>query len=109
LLNTSAFISFEPSYKNNTEIKYKDNNKFELCFINMDKKYFIFDLQIKINIIFNEFNEFLFKEDSLVYTLPIDLTNELKDNALEDYLSKNKINLIIIFIIVVIIIYNFVY
>ena len=96
LLNTSAFISSEPSYKNNTD--YKDNNSFELCFMNMNKTYFIFDLQIKFNIIFNEY---FFKEDSFVYTLPIDLTNELEDSVIKDYLNKNKYLLITILIVII--------
>ena len=99
LLNTSSFISSVPSYENNTEIKYIDNNNnFELCFMNMNKTDFIFDLQIKINIIFNDY---FFKEDSLVYTLPIDLTNELGRNAFKEYLKKNKVLLITIIIIIV--------
>jgi len=96
LLNTSAFISSEPSYKNNTD--YKDNDSFELCFTNMNKTDFIFDLQIKFNIIFNEY---FFKEDSLVYTLPIDLTDELEGNVFEDYLNKNKWLLITILVVII--------
>ena len=101
LLNTFAFISSIPSYENNTEINYTDNNKFELCFMNMNKTDFIFDLQIKIDVIFNEY---YFKEDFLVYALPIELKDELKkeDNTFKDYLNKNKILLVIILIIIVI-------
>ena len=101
MLNTSAFISSVPSYENNTEINYIDNNKFELCFMNMNKTDYIFDLQIKINVIFNEY---FFKEDFLVYDLPIDLSDELKkeDYVIGNYLKTNIILLITILIIIAI-------
>ena len=89
LLNTSAFISSEFSYKNNTEINYSDNNTFEICFNNMDKADYFYDMQIKINIIFNDY---FFKEDSLVSTLFINFTDEFKskeeENSTED--SENN-------------------
>ena len=69
--------------------------------MNMNKTDFIFDLQIKIDVIFNEY---YFKEDFLVYALPIELKDELmkEDNTFKDYLNKNKILLVIILIIIVI-------
>jgi hypothetical protein len=110
LLNTSAFISSVPSYENNTEIKYTDNNKFKLCFMNMNKTDFIFDLQIKINVIFNEF---FFKEDFHVYALPIDLTNELKkeNHAKGNYLKQKMILSLftILIIIVIMVVFIFLY
>ena len=99
LLNTSAFISSIPSYENDIEINYSDNNKFELCFKEMNKIDFIFDLQIKINVIFNDY---YFKEDFLVYALPIELKDELKKEDNENILNNNEILLITIVIVVVI-------
>ena len=91
LLNTSAFISSESSYKNNTEINYSDNNTFEICFNNIDKADYFYDMQIKINIIFNDY---FFKEDSLVSTLFINLTDEFKskeeENSTEDSVNPNN-------------------
>jgi len=75
MLNISAFISSEFSYENNTELNYTDNNFFEICFNNVNKNDYIYDMQIKINI---RFNDYFCKEDSLVYALPINLTEELK-------------------------------
>jgi len=92
MLNTSAFISSNFSYGNNTEINYSDNNNFEICFNNMNKNDYTYDMQIKINIIFNDYFS---KEYSLIYTIPIDLTKELKN-------VKTKV--IIIFLIFLIIV-----
>mgnify|MGYP002624746714 CR=1 FL=1 len=99
LLDTLAFISYKYSYQNYTEIIYTNNNKFEICFSNMTKTDFIFDMQIKINIIFNEY---FFKEDSLIFTLPIDFTNVLKEN--DDVDSKSNDSTFLKFLIIVIII-----
>ena len=96
MLNTSAFISSEFSYKNNTEINYTTNNKFKICFNNMDKANYFYDMQIKINIIFNDY---FFKEDSLVSTLFINLKDEFAKNG-----PKNSIFLIFIIIIIIAII-----
>jgi hypothetical protein len=96
MLNTSAFISSEFSYKNNTEISYTTNNKFKICFNNMDKANYFYDMQIKINIIFNDY---FFKEDSLVSTLFINLKDEFAKNG-----PKNSIFLIFIIIIIIAII-----
>ena len=84
MLNTSAFTSSQFSYENNTDINYSDNNKFEICFNNMNKIDYKYDMQIKINIIFNEY---FFREDSLVYSLSIDLTDEFESNS---KFSQNK-------------------
>ena len=100
ILNTSAFISYESSYKNNTEINYSDNNKFEICFSNIYKKDFIYDMQIKINIVFKEK---FFKEDSIVYTLPIDFSEEFKKNQ-NDNMDSGSYNTFFIFLIIIIII-----
>ena len=96
MLNTSAFISSEFSYKNNAEINYTTNNKFKICFNNMDKANYFYDMQIKINIIFNDY---FFKEDSLVSTLFINLKDEFAKNG-----PKNSIFLIFIIIIIIAII-----
>jgi len=101
MLNTSAFISSKFSYKNNTEINYIDNNTFEICFYNMNVDDYIYDMQIKINIIFNDY---FFKEDSLVYTLPIDLTEELKKKENNRSLLAIFLIFLIIFIIIVLLI-----
>jgi len=98
LLNTSAFISSKFSYENNTEINYTDNNNFEICFNKMNKNYYKYDMQIKINI---RFNDSFCKEDSLVYTLPIDLTKELKE---EDNSTMPNYVIFLIFLIIFIII-----
>ena len=99
LLNTHAFISSKASY-NNTEIHYKNNSKFELCFSNMSKAVLKYEMQIKINVIFNDY---FFKEDSLVYTLPIDLTEKFKEEGdVGKFLSKKKIFFIIIILIIII-------
>jgi len=100
ILNTSAFISSEFSYENNTEINYTDNNTFEICFNNMDKNVYIYDMQIKINIIFNKYFS---KEDSLAYTLPIDLTEVLKKKK-DMPAHAIYTAIIIIFIIIVLLI-----
>ena len=100
MLNTSAFISSEFSYENNTEINYSDNNKFEICFNNIYKKDFIYDMQIKINI---AFNKKFFKEDSIVYTLPVDFTEEFKKNQ-NDNMNSSSNNTFFIFLIIIIII-----
>jgi len=99
MLNTSAFISSEFSYENNTEINYSDNNKFEICFNNIYKKDFIYDMQIKINI---AFNKKFFKEDSIVYTLPVDFTEEFKKNQ-NDNINSSSNNTFFIFLIIIII------
>ena len=100
MLNTSALTSSKFSYENNTEINYTDNNTFEICFNNMDKNVYIYNMQIKINIIFNDY---FYKEDSLVYTLPIDLTEVLKK---KNDMPTHSIFLIflIIFVIIVLLI-----
>ena len=100
ILNTSAFISSQFSYENNTEINYSDNNIFEICFNNIYKKEFLYDMQIKINIIFNKK---FFKEDSIVYTLPIDFTEEFKKNK-NDTTNSSSNNTFFIFVIIIIII-----
>jgi len=106
MLNTSAFISSEFSYENKTEINYTDNNTFEICFNNMNKSDCdnIYDMQIKINIIFNDY---FFKEDLLAYTLPIDLTEELKkeeNNPKSSGSDYSNYNIFLIFLIIFIII-----
>jgi len=107
MLNSSAFISSKYSYENNTEINYIDNNFFEICFNNMNKNYYKYDMQIKINIIFNDY---FFKEDSLVYICPIDLTEELKKEK-KNTMTIHTIFLIflIIFIIIVLLIFIIMY
>ena len=100
LLNTSAFSASQISYENNTEINYSDNNIFEICFMKMSKAYFLYDMQIKINIIFNDK---FFKEDSLSYSLPINLTEEL-DGEKNNYISNLKVSILLIIIIIIIII-----
>ena len=103
LLNTSAFISSESSFENDTEINYTYNNKFELCFGNMSRKDFTYDLQIKINIIFSNY---FFNKDSLVYSLPVDFTEKFKDKESEigNFFIKNYIFLIIISVILIILV-----
>jgi hypothetical protein len=109
LFNTSALISSESSFENDTEINYKYNNKFELCFGNMSRKDFKYDLQIKINIIFSNY---FFNKDSLVYSLPLDFTEEFKnkENGIFNFIKKYYIFLIIICgIIIVLIIFIILY
>jgi len=101
ILNTSALISSEFSYENKTEINYTDKNTFEICFNNMNKSDYIYDMQIKINIIFNDY---FFKEDSLAYTLPIDLTKELKKEKKNMPIHAKVLIFLIIFIIIVLLI-----
>jgi hypothetical protein len=101
LLNTSAFISSKFSYENYTEINYTDNNKFKICFNNMDKTVYKYNMQIKINIIFNNY---FFKEDFLVYTLPIDLTAEFIS---KDFIIIISLIIIIIIIVLIFLFYNF--
>ena len=101
MLNTSAFISSEFSYENNREINYSDNNTFKICFNNMNKNDSIYDMQLKINIIFNDY---FFKEDSLIYILPIDLTEELKKEENNPKSLESKYNIFLIFLIIFIII-----
>ena len=100
LLNTSAFNSSQISYENNTEINYSDNNVFEICFMKMPKVYFLYNMQIKINIIFNDK---FFKEGSLAYSLPINLTEEL-DGEQNKYMLNPKVSILLIIIIIIIII-----
>ena len=57
-------------------------------------------MQIKINIIFNKK---FFKEDSIVYTLPIDFTEEFKKNQ-KDTTNSSSNNTFFIFVIIIIII-----
>ena len=103
LLNTSALISPNTSYSNNTEINYTNDNKFNLCFKNLSRKDYKYDMQIKINIIFSKY---IFNKDSLVYTLPADFTEEFKDkdNKIQNFFGNYYVFLIIIFIIIIILI-----
>ena len=64
-----------------------------ISFNNMDKANYFYDMQIKINIIFNDY---FFKEDSLVSTLFINLKDEFAKNG-------PKISIFLIFIIIIII------
>ena len=102
LLNTSTFILSEFSYENKTEINYLYNNKFEICFDNMDKKDYLYDMQIKINIIFTEY---FFKEDYLVFTLPINLTDEFVSKKDENNTSNLNSNFSIFLLFLIIIIF----
>ena len=109
MLNTSAFISSKFSYENNTEINYSDNNNFKICFNNINKIDFKYDMQIKINIVFNER---FFKEYSIVYALPIDLAEEFNksQNDTTNFNSNNYFFLfLIIIIIIVLLIFIFLY
>ena len=99
LLNTSAITLSESSFENDTEINYAYNNKFELCFGNLSRKEFEYDLQIKINIIFSNY---FFNKDSLVYSLPVDFSKEFKKNEVEKFIKKNYIFLIIIGVILIV-------
>jgi len=103
LLNTSALISPNTSYSNNTEINYTNDNKFNLCFKNLSRKDYKYDMQIKINIIFSNY---FFNKDSLVYTLPVDFTEEFKDkdNKIKNFFGNYYVFLIIIFVIIIILI-----
>ena len=64
----------------------------------ISKTYFLYDMQIKINIIFNDK---FFKEDSLAYSLTINLTEELDGEQNRSYL---KVSILLIAIIIIIII-----
>ena len=107
LLNTSALISPNTSYSNNTEIIYTYDNKFNLCFKNLSRKDYKYDMQIKINIIFSNY---FFNKDSLVYTLPVDFTEEFKDkdNKIKNFFQNYYVFLIIIFVIIIILIVSIV-
>ena len=100
LLNTSALISSESSYENKTEINYINDNKFELCFKNMSRKDFKYEMQIKINIIFSKY---FFNKDYLVYALSVDFTEEFKDkeNKFKKFIENYYIFLIIIGVIII--------
>ena len=100
LFNTSALILSESSYENDTEIIYTNDNKFELCFGNISIKDLKYDMQIKINIIFSKY---LYNKDSLVYSLPVDFTEEFKDveNKIVNFMKKNYIFLIILGVIII--------
>ena len=104
LLDTLAFTSHKFSYENNTEINYSNNNKFEICFSNIPKNDFKYDIQIKINIIFNDY---FFKEDSLTYILPIDFRNELEEKEKEK--GSILLTFLIIISIIVLLVFIFLY
>ena len=107
LLNTAALISSEISYENVTGITYNNDNKFNLCFRNMSRKDFKYDMQIKINIIFSDY---LFNKDSLVYALPVDFTEEFKDkNIIMNFIKNYFIFLIIIAVIIIVLLIFIIY
>ena len=62
-------------------------------------------MQIKINI---AFNKKFFKEDSIVYTLPVDFTEEFKKNQ-NDNINSSSNNTFFIFLIIIIILFLLVF
>ena len=98
ILNSSAIISSIPIYENQTEVIYRNNTGFELYFCNISKTYKKYNLQIKINI---KINDYFFNEKFIVYSVPIDLSEEFKED-LTKFLKKYYVLIISISTIIII-------
>ena len=99
-LNTSAFIPYEIPYKAKDLIFYNENETFTLNFTNISKTNSKFYLKIEANIMFGDF---LFNREFLVYTLPIDLTNDFKKRY-KKFLNKLEIIILCLGIVIILII-----
>ena len=100
-INTFASIISQPSNINQTFVN-ANNPKFNLSFNNISRENFAYKMQIKVHVIINDF---YINEHFLVYTFPINLEEELKQNEEnKNYLLYVVIGLLVGLIIIIIII-----
>ena len=112
ILNTTALINSNIDYKNKTIAIYNQDEIFTLYFINIKKvpKYY---LQINVHVIVGDF---LFNEDFLSYSIPIDLSPYMPEENTNDDQNGQSIALVItlivgllLIIIIIIVVFSYIY
>jgi hypothetical protein len=112
ILNTTALIYSNMEYKNKTITTYNKEENFTLYFKNIKKvpRYY---LKINIHIIIQDF---LFNEDYLSYSIPIDLSPYIPDENKDNDSQKANLTIVIILavvllivIIIIIVVFSYIY
>jgi hypothetical protein len=112
ILNTTALINSNIDYKNKTIAIYNQDEIFTLYFRNIKKvpKYY---LQINVHVIVGDF---LFNEDFLSYSIPIDLSPYIPDENKDNDSQKANLTIVIILavvlpivIIIIIVVFSYIY
>ena len=96
ILNTSARINSKSSYENQTIIN-ETEKKFTICFNNISRNNFYYEMQIKVHVVIKDF---FLNEEYLIYSIPMNLEKYLKKSKLRYYIIFGLVGLIIIIIII---------